>query len=240
MSSPAGNATTGTDTGSSVPSRQASSSSPTDSASTGSLRWIDPLDIAPNPWNPNEMDPDMLEHARASIRKFGFVDPVTVRSLGKGWQIIDGEHRWKIAIERQLDQIPVFDLGETSDSIAQQLTIVLNETRGQANPLKLGALLKDLMAKETKDSLLSTLPYTREAFDRLTGLPSLEWEGLDRPGRPQVSGERPSAWVERTYRMPKDSADVLDQAIARVREQADGDESEWHALELICADFLSG
>jgi hypothetical protein len=210
-------------------------------ASTAKLRNVDPHDITPNPWNPNEMDPDMLEHARASIEKFGFVDPVTVRSQGKTWQIIDGEHRWRIAIEIHLATIPVYDLGVLDDAVAQQLTIVLNETRGQANPAKLGRLLKDLMAKESKDSLLSTLPYTREAFDRLTGLPALDWDNLGgQPShRPQLPGERPSAWVERTYRMPKDSAEVIDQAIARVRAETDTEPTEWAALELICADFLS-
>lgn len=203
----------------------------------GELIWVTPDAIAPNPWNPNEMDPDMLEHARASIRSFGFVDPVTIRHLGKAYQIIDGEHRWRIALEMDLEKIPAFDLGDLSDSVAQQLTVVLNETRGQANPAKLGKLLRDLMAKETKDSLLSTLPYTREAFDRLTGLPTLNWEDLSTQ-RPQLSGERPSAWVERTYRMPKESAEVLDQAIARLRD-GEGDMTEWRALELICAEFLS-
>jgi len=187
------------------------------------------------------MDPDMLEYARASIQKFGFVDPVTCRHLGEDlYQIIDGEHRWRIAQEMGLELIPVMNLGPLADSIAQQLTIVLNETRGQANPEKLGRLLRDLMAVETKESLLSTLPYTREALDRLTGLPSMTWEGLDRPQRPTLPAERPSAWVERTYRMPKESAAVIDQAIAKVRDEEPQDVSDWQALELIAADFLGG
>jgi hypothetical protein len=210
------------------------------SASTAKLVWVNPVNIGPNPWNPNEMDADMLAHARASITTFGFVDPVTVRKLGGNYQIIDGEHRWRIALELGLETIPVFDLGTITDSVAQQLTIVLNETRGQANPQKLGSLLKDLMAKETKDALLSTLPYTREAFDRLTGLPDMDWANLGVPNRPQVSGERPSKWVERTYRMPKESAEVIDQAIAKVREESDTEPNEWAALELICADYLGG
>ena len=52
----------------------------------------------------------MLDHARASIHRFGFVDPVTVRRLGTTYQVIDGEHRWRIALELQLEAIPVFDV----------------------------------------------------------------------------------------------------------------------------------
>lgn len=203
------------------------------------LIWLLPEQIRPNRWNPNVMDPEMIEHARASITEFGFVDPVTVRRVDGAYELIDGEHRWRIAMEDQIGPIPVMNLGSVPDPVAQQLTIVLNETRGQADPTKLGTLLKELMATETKEQLLSTLPFTREALDRLTGLPSLTWEALDRPARPQLPGERPSAWVERTYRMPKEAAEIVDQAIARVREQVGDDASEWKALELIAADFLS-
>jgi len=205
------------------------------------LIWLAPEILQPNPWNPNSMDPEMLQSARNSIKEFGFVDPVTIRHLGLAtYQIIDGEHRWRIALELKLPTIPAMNLGPLSDSVAQQLTIVLNATRGQANPEKLGKLLRDLMATETKEHLLSTLPYTREALDRLTGLPAMTWEALDRPQRPMLPTERPSAWVERTYRMPKDSAEVIDQAIAKVREQEDQEVSDWQALELISADFLGG
>jgi hypothetical protein len=211
------------------------------SAARAELLWLPPDEIRPNRWNPNVMDPEMLAKARASIAEFGFVDPITARAVPDDLipyhEIIDGEHRWQIAIEEKIDSIPVMSLGELSDSVAQQLTIVLNETRGQADPEKLGKLLRELMAKETKNHLLSTLPYTREALDRLTGLPSMTWEALDRPARPQVPTGRLSTWVERTYRMPKEAADVIDQAIARVRE-SEGDTNDWQAIEYIAADFL--
>lgn len=203
------------------------------------LQWVEPSELRPNRWNPNVMDPDMLAKARASIHKFGFVDPVTVRDTEAGLEIVDGEHRWQIAVDDEMGAIPVMNLGVVTDSIARQLTVVLNETRGQPDPTRLGDLLKTLMATETKDHLLSLLPYTREALDRLTGLPSLTWEALDRPQRPQLPTERPSAWVERIYRMPKESAEVIDEAISKLREDADG-ASDWQALELICADYLGG
>lgn len=216
------------------------------------LQWIDPRLLEPNPWNPNVVEADMFAKVVASLHAFGFVDPITVRAIDERLQIIDGEHRWRAGqnhsdrCEPGLDRhvgltlVPVFYLGALTDSIAQQLTIVLNETRGQADPDKLGQLLTSLMAKETKESLLSTLPFTREAFDRLTGLPALTWENLDVP-RPQLSGERPSAWVERTYRMPKEAALVIDEALARARARTDNPElPEWQALEFLAADFLGG
>lgn len=198
------------------------------------LIYLAPSDLRPNPWNPNRMDPEMYEKEIASIRAFGFVDPITVREQG-GFEIIDGEHRWKAAIDEGLDEVPVVNLGVVADDVAKQLTIVLNETRGQSDPRRLGDLLRDLASRNTMDGLLQTLPYTRESFSRLTGLSTIDWSSITPPQRP--AAERPSAWVERTYRMPKEAAEVIDRALARIRDE-EVDIPDWKALELIAADFL--
>lgn len=208
-------------------------------ASEPQLRWVDVEALRPNDWNPNSMDAFMFEKAIASIRQFGFVDPVTCRSLNPGYEIIDGEHRWLAAKQEGLRTIPIFDLGIVDDDTAIQLTIVLNETRGQVDPRRLGILLRDLASRSSPERLLSTLPYTREAFDRLSGMTSLDLHRLGRPPiRPSI--ERPSAWVERTYRMPLDAAEVVDRAIERIKDSTDESTPDWKALELLAADFLGG
>jgi hypothetical protein len=186
------------------------------------------------------MDPTMYAKAIASIREFGFVDPVTVRENGLQYEIIDGEHRWRAAIDENLDPIPAVNLGVVPDEVAKQLTIVLNETRGSADPNKLGELLRDLSSRVSKESLLSTLPYSREAFERLTGSVSFDWSGIGTTPEKPPAG-RVAAWVERTYRMPAESAEVLDRAIAHFREMEDdgtGRVPDWKVLELLAADYL--
>lgn len=172
----------------------------------------------------------MYRKELASIRKFGFVTPVIVRDMGTYYQIIDGEHRVRAAIELGLGEIPIFSVGVINDAVAKQLTIVLNETRGRADPKRLGTVLKDLLEEVEKTELLDLLPFSPPVFDRLTGAEVEDW-GL--PAAP--SG---ASWVERTYRMPIEAANVLDQALAKAK---DGEEiPEWQALELVAADFLSG
>lgn len=194
--------------------------------------------LEPNPWNPNKMTDEMLAKERASIERFGFVDPITVRRLpARMWQIIDGEHRWIVARQLKLTQVPCFDVGEIDDATAQQLTIVLNDTRGQTDPRKLGGLLSGLLKLEPKERLIATLPYSREAFERLTEPPKLDWADLPPMPKPDAP---PEAWVNRSYRMPKAAAEVLDQAIARARESQDDKAADWLLLEMIAADFLGG
>ena len=212
-------------------------------ASTASVefRWVHPRELRPNTWNPNEMDAEQYARALRSIDDFGFIDPITVRDA-QGYEIIDGENRWRAALDRLLESVPIVVV-VASDAAAKQLTIVLNEVRGQANPQKLGLLLRDLLATEPQETLLARLPLTREALDRLSGLPTLTFDDLPAPPRRAFGAERPASWVERVYRLPKDAAETLDLAISRWREREDQHGQpptpDWRVLELICADWLA-
>jgi ParB-like chromosome segregation protein Spo0J len=190
----------------------------------------------PNGWNPNVMNAAMYRKELASLRKFGYVNPILVRHKGKGYEIIDGEHRWRALHELGYEEAEVTVIEGLSDAEAKQLTIVLNETRGRPQPEKLGRLLADLLGTETKSDLLDLLPIAPPEFDRLAGLEGFDWSALGKD--PEPVGDTRS-WVERTYRLPRDAAAVIDDAIERVR---DGDEgvAEWQALEAIAADFLAG
>jgi len=106
-----------------------------------------PIDnLRPNDWNPNAQSSFIFKKEKKSIQQFGFVDPVTVRKVGKkSWEIIDGEHRWKAASELGFDNIPIIDLGEMSDNDAKALTLLLNELRGEADPLALAGIVVELI-----------------------------------------------------------------------------------------------
>lgn len=173
-----------------------------------------------------------------SIKEHGFIDPVTVRSTpNHGIQIIDGEHRWKAAIDLGIETIPVVDLGPISDHAAQKLTILTNELRGTANQQKLSVLLKDLAGSESIESLINTLPFTADSLQGMIGLDGFQWPDSLKPEAKQT-GEKKEGFVERTYRLPKSAAAVLDEAIVKAKDGEDM--SDVQALELIAADFLAG
>ena len=202
---------------------------------SSSARVVSTLDIQPNPWNPNRQDDFIYQKELASIRQFGFVSPLIVRRLEGFYQIIDGEHRWRAAKELGISEVPIWDLGQVDDAVAKQLTIVLNETRGKTQPDLLRPLLEDLLEHQTADQLLAVLPYTPEQFKGL--LSSFDWAGVE-----TLERERPpeSPWVLKTFRMPKAAAEVLDDALNKVAEQAEGDLTDWQRLEFLAADYLGG
>lgn len=192
----------------------------------------------PNPWNPNKMHPRDYARLIHDIKLFGFVDPVTVRphpSKKGDFQIIDGENRWRAASDLGLD-VFYFDIGPVDDATAKKLTIALNELRGQYDPRQMGDLLNELLSDESPQELLEQLPFSEEALAGLVGLKGFDFKGL---ADDEKKSEKKPKWVEKTFKMPPDAAEVLDDALARAREQ-EGITNDAQALELIAADFLSG
>lgn len=196
--------------------------------------------VRPNAWNPNVMSDEMFRKELASIRKFGYVVPVIVYEVGDWYDIVDGENRWKAMRQLGYKELAVTVIEGLTDAAAKQLTIVLNETRGRPDPRKLGALLGDLLGEVSKSDLLDILPIAPMQFDKLTGLEDFDWGSLsDPPAGPAALSPGGPSWVERTYRLPRDAALVIDEALEKAR---DGDEGiqDWQALEMVAADFLAG
>jgi ParB-like chromosome segregation protein Spo0J len=196
--------------------------------------------LFPNPWNVNEMSPEMFQKELASISEFGFVVPLLVRPHPwekDAYQIIDGEHRWRAGKELGMDAFPV-SIIDVDDDTAQQLSIVLNETRGSSNQMKLASLVRSLASRTDPEKLQRIMPFSRERFDEM--LERLDESRIDfdalKQKRQAMNGD--SGWVERVFRLPADSATVVDDALRRIME-AEQIEEQWRALEMMAADSLA-
>lgn len=117
-------------------------------------------DVIPNPWNPNVMDKATFEKEKNSIKELGFLGSILVRDYIGRYQILDGEHRWKVAKELGYTKIQVETMGEIDDKLAQTLTILINNLRGKDDIFKRAAILKELEAGQ-----LSLLPMTDEEIE---------------------------------------------------------------------------
>jgi len=132
--------------------------------------------LVPNPWNPNRQNDFIFQKEKASIKKFGFVAPIIVRENGKKFEIIDGEHRLKAAIELGMKDVSINNLGKLTDPVAKQLTIVLNETKGEPDPIDLAKLVTDLSQDIDVEALAAVLPYTDEQLTGMMELVDFDWE----------------------------------------------------------------
>ena len=145
--------------------------------------------VEANPWNPNKQNDRQYQAEIQSIQDNGFIAPILVRKTGATYQIIDGEHRWKALneiIERGLEgkwnlpeltkakEIPAIVL-EVSDAQAKKLTIIMNETRGQADLSALGLLLAEI-APDLGDALGIGLPYSEPQMAELMAIADFNWD----------------------------------------------------------------
>lgn len=107
-----------------------------------------PLDqISPNPHQPRrEFDEEKLRELAESIRSEGLLQPVVVRKVGAGYQLIAGERRWRACQALGLTRVPAH-IVEASEVSSAVLSLIENLQRADLNPLEeaLGyaSLLKD-------------------------------------------------------------------------------------------------
>ena len=115
--------------------------------------------LKPNPWNPNRMSDETYHKLKAYIKREGLVEPIVVRPLDEGFQILGGFHRWKIAQDLGYETVPCAVV-EIDDRRAKILTVNLNEMKGQSVSSLLSELIHDLSQELSLGDLESQLPYS--------------------------------------------------------------------------------
>lgn len=94
--------------------------------------------IDPNPFQPRStFDETSLDELAASIRQFGIIQPVTVRTVKLGrYELISGERRLRAARRAKLTRIPAFVREADSESMLE-MALVENVQRESLNPVEI-------------------------------------------------------------------------------------------------------
>jgi len=109
------------------------------------LRFVGKDDIIQNDWNPNSMEQHTFDALVNNIRDRGFKQPLLVREVKQEdgtikFELIDGEHRWRAAIEAQVEEIPVVVI-DSDDADSKLDTIAMNNIRGEMMSVGLAELI---------------------------------------------------------------------------------------------------
>ena len=90
-----------------------------------------------NPYQPRtDFDTESLEELKRSIQAKGVIQPITVRRVERGYQLISGERRVRAAREAGLKQIPAYILRVDSNEDMLELALIENLQREDLNPLE--------------------------------------------------------------------------------------------------------
>jgi ParB family chromosome partitioning protein len=105
-------------------------------APSESFQQVDIDLIDPSPFQPrSRFREEALEELAQSIRSSGIVQPIVVRPVGKRFQLIAGERRWRAAQRAALSRVPAVVL-DVRDEIALEMTLVENLQREDLNPVE--------------------------------------------------------------------------------------------------------
>jgi ParB family chromosome partitioning protein len=109
---------------------------PPDKELSESLARIAISDIKANPYQPRtEWDQAQLQELADSIKANGIVQPVIVRRVITGYELVAGERRFRAAQMVGLDSVPAI-VRQASDSQMLELALIENIHRADLNPLE--------------------------------------------------------------------------------------------------------
>jgi ParB family transcriptional regulator, chromosome partitioning protein len=141
------------------PVASAPASASADSSSDG-VRRVPVSAIHKSPWQPRRhFDATALQDLVASIRERGVLQPLLVRAIDQGYQLIAGERRFRAAQEAELADVPVLVL-DVSDKEAAEIALIENLQREDLNPIE---------EAEGYQSLADTFGMTQEQIAERVG-----------------------------------------------------------------------
>ena len=114
--------------------------------------------IRPHPGQPRRyFDEDALDDLAASIAARGLIQPIVVRPMAEGWQIVAGERRWRAAQRARLHEVPVI-VRDFTDAETLEVALVENIQREELNAIE---------EAEAYKRLADDYGHTQEALGRL-------------------------------------------------------------------------
>ena len=110
-----------------------------------SLGTVDTAQIRPGRYQPRtRMDQEALGELANSIRSQGLLQPVVVRPVDGGYELIAGERRWRAAQMAGLKQVPAI-VREVPDESAMVMALIENIQREDLNPMEEAAGVQRLI-----------------------------------------------------------------------------------------------
>ena len=121
-------------------------------------------------WNANRMDDIALGRLMRSIIRFGLVQNLVVRPLGKGsYEVLSGNQRLKVLKELDYSNAPCVVV-EIAEAQVRLLAQALNRIQGEDDLGLKAELVRDILESLSKEEVLALLPETAESLQALSSL----------------------------------------------------------------------
>jgi ParB family chromosome partitioning protein len=129
-------------------------------AAAGGVRPIEVARIRPNPSQPRQIFDDVaLEELAASIAERGVLQPILVRAVDGGFELVAGERRWRAAQKAQLHEIPAI-IREFDEESSAEVALIENIQREDLNAIE---------EAEAYRQLINRYGHSQEVIGKLVG-----------------------------------------------------------------------
>ncbi len=134
-------------------------------------------EIEPNRGQPRkDFDEQALSELADSIAQHGIIQPLLVRPVPDGYQLVAGERRWRAARLAGLTEVPVV-VRELSDSETMEIALIENLQREDLNPIEEAEAIRELIESfgMTQEDCAKRVGRSRPAITnalRLLNLPA--------------------------------------------------------------------
>lgn len=130
--------------------------------------------VEPEDKNPNVMPDEEFELLVGAIKTRGFLQPVLVRPMGGGYELVDGVHRVRAARKAELLEVTAV-VADLTDAEAVVLRIAMNKLRGELN---LATVAEQVAALHAHDGWsveqLESTGYSQSALRELLAMAAPE------------------------------------------------------------------
>jgi ParB family transcriptional regulator, chromosome partitioning protein len=138
-------------------------------------RMVELAALEPNPQQPRREIGDLTDLV-ASIKEKGILEPILVRKLGAGYQIIAGERRFHAAKAAGLAQVPCIEL-EVDERGVLEISLIENLQRRDLDPFEEGDAIRELCDRfsYTHEKIAQKLGKARTSITEIlsiSGIPS--------------------------------------------------------------------
>lgn len=141
--------------------------------------------MRPNPYQPRKsFDDDSIQELAASIKEHGVIQPIIVRSVLKGYEIIAGERRFRASQIAGIATIPAV-IRKLSDQQVMEIALIENVQREDLNAMEIAVAYQNLIEafSLTQEELSVKVGKSRSHianFLRLLQLPDVVKEYVSR------------------------------------------------------------
>ena len=107
-----------------------------DPGAAGGVRMIEVARIRPNPDQPRQIfDEGAMSELAASVAERGVLQPIIVRAVDEGYELVAGERRWRAAQRAQLHEIPAL-IREFDEQSRAEVALIENVQRENLNAIE--------------------------------------------------------------------------------------------------------